>query len=162
MAPEMTEAMLVADRRSSKYPRIVLGEHEIEWKKNIRYLGVQLDRRLSFGEHLQIATAKAIQCGATLTRLMPNIGGPREVKRRLVASVVNLKLLYAAPIWTSALDKHAILKKLFSAQRGVVMRIISAYQTVSMSAVLVLANVPPRDLLAVERKETLQLRKELT
>ena len=162
MAPEKTEALLVTDRRSFQYPKIALGEHEIEWKKSIKYLGVQLDQRLSFGEHLQIATTKAIQCGAALTRHMANIGGPREAKRRLVASMVNSKLLYAAPIWTSALNNHAILNKLFSAQRGVVMRIVSAYQTVSTSAVLVLASVPPIDLLAEERKETFQLRKELT
>ena len=123
---------------------------------------MQLDRRLSFGEHLQIATAKAIQCGVALTRLMPNIVGPREAKRRLVTSVVNSKLLYADPIWTSALNNHAILKKLFAAQRGVVMRIVSAYRSVSTSAVLVLASVPPIDLLAEERKETFQLRKEPT
>ena len=76
--------------------------------------------------------------------------------------MVNSKLLYAAPIWTSALNNHAIQKKLFLAQRVVVMRIVSAYRTVSMSAVLVLASVPPKDLLAEERKETFQLRKELT
>ena len=104
------------------------------------YLGVQLDRRFSFGEHLQIATAKAIKCGPALSRLMPNVGGPREAKRRLVASVVNSKLLYAALIWRSALKNHAILKKLFLAQRGVVMRIVSAYRTVLTSAVLVLAS----------------------
>ena len=142
--------------------KIALGEHEIEWKKSIKYLGVQLDRRLSFGEHLQIATAKAIQCGAALTRLMPNIGGPREAKRRQVASVVNTKLLYAAPILTSALNNHAILKRLFSAQRGVVMRIVSSYRTVLTSAVLVLASVPPINLLVEESKDTFQLRKELT
>ena len=79
-----------------------------------------------------------------------------------MASVVNSKLLYAAPIWTSALNNHAILKKLFSAQRGVVMRIVSACRTVSTSAVLNLASVPPIDLLAKEMKETFQLRKELT
>ena len=160
MAPEQTEALLVTDRRSFKYPRIVLGEHEIKWKKSIKYLGRQLNRRLSFGEHLQIATAKAIQCGAALTRLMPNIGGPREAKRRLVASVVNAKLLNAAPIWTNALNNHAILKKLFLAQKGVVMRIVSAYRTVSTSAVLVLASISPIDLLAEERRENFQLRKE--
>ena len=70
------------------------------------------------GEHLQIATAKDIQCGAAPTRFMPN--------------------------------------------RGVVMRIVSAYRTVSTSAVLVLASVPPIDLLVEERKDTFQLRKELT
>ena len=42
------------------------------------------------------------------------------------------------------------------------MRIVSAYRTVSTSAVLVLASVPPIYLLAEERKETFQLRKELT
>ena len=89
MASENTEALLVTDRRSFQYPKIVLGEHDIEWKKSIKYMGVQLDRRLNFGEHLQIATAKAIQYGAALTRFMPNIGGPKEAKRRLVASVVN-------------------------------------------------------------------------
>ena len=61
IAPEKTEALLVMDRRSFQYPKIVPGDHVIEWKKSIRYLGVQLDRRLSFGERLQIATAKAIQ-----------------------------------------------------------------------------------------------------
>ena len=104
MAPERTEALLVTDRRSFQYPKIVLGEHEIEWKKSIKYLGVQLDRRISFGEYLQIATPKAIQRGADLTWLMTNIGGPREAKRRLVASVVNLELLYAFPVWTRAFN----------------------------------------------------------
>ena len=60
------------------------------------------------------------------------------------------------------LQNHAIQKKLFSAQRLVALRIVSAYRTISMSAVLVLASVPPIDLLAEERQETFQLRKELT
>ena len=162
MASENTEVLLVTDRRSFQYPTIVLGDHVIEWQKSNRYLGVQLDRRLSFGEHLQIAIAKAIQCEAALTRLMRNIGGPREAKRRLVASVVNSKLLHAAPVWTSALNNHAIQKKLFSAQRGVVLKIVSAYRTVSTSAGLVLASVPPINVLAEERKKSFQLRKELT
>ena len=72
-----------------------LGEHEVEWKTSIKYLGVQLNRRFSFGEHLKIAAVKAIECGANLARLMPDIGGPREAKRRLVASVAHSKLLYA-------------------------------------------------------------------
>ena len=64
--------------------------------------------------------------------------------------------------WTSALNNHAIQKELFSAQRGVVLRIVSAYRTVSTSVVLILASVRPIGFLAEERKETFQLRKELT
>ena len=143
MDPEKTEALLVTDRRSFQYPRIVLGEHnKVEWKTSIKYLGVQLDRRLSFGEHLRIAAAPAIQCGANSARLMPNIGGPREAKRRLMASLVHSKLLHAAPAWANALQNHAIQKRLFSAQRSAALRIVSAYRIVSASAVLVLASVP--------------------
>ena len=73
MVPEKTEALLVTDWRSFQYPKIVLGDHVIEWKRSIGYLGVQLDRRLRFGEHLSIATVKVIQFGTALTRLVPNI-----------------------------------------------------------------------------------------
>ena len=76
--------------------------------------------------------------------------------------MVHLKLLYAAPVWANALQNHAIQKRLFSAQRSAALRIVSAYRTVSTSAVLVLASVPPIDLLAEERQETFQLRKDLT
>ena len=93
---------------------------------------------------------------------MPNIGGPREAKRRLVASVVHLKLLSAAPVWANAQQNHDIQRKLFSARRRVALRIVSAYRIVLTSAVLVLASVTPIDLLAEERQETFQLRKELT
>ena len=103
------------DKWSLKEKMTCLGEHKVEWKTSIKYLGVQLDRKLSFVEHPQIATAKVIQCGANLARLMPNIGGSREAKRRLVASVVHSKLLYAALVWANALQNHAIQKRLFSA-----------------------------------------------
>ena len=156
-----TQILLLEESLSETVGRSLI-EGEVEWKTSIKYLGVQLDRRLSFGEHLKIAAAKAIQCRANLTRLMPNINGPREAKRRLVASVVQSKLLYAAPVWANALQTHAIQRRLFLAQRSVALRIVSAYRTVSSSAVLVLASVLPIDLLAEERRETFQLRKELT
>ena len=93
MALEKTEALLVTDRRSYNLPQIVLGGLEVQWSRSLKYFGVQLDRRLSFGEHLKIAAARTIQRGANLARLIPNIGGPREAKRRLVATVVHLELL---------------------------------------------------------------------
>ena len=129
----------------------MLGGLKVQWSRSLKYLGVQLDRRLSFVEHLKIAAAKDIQCGANLAGLMPNIGGPREAKKRLVTTVVHSKLLYGAPVWASEIKNQAILKRLSSAQKGVALRVISAYRTVSTSAVLVLASVPPIDLLARER-----------
>ena len=125
ITPKKTE---VTDRRSFQYPRIVLGEHEVKWKTSIKYLGLQLDRRLSFGQHLQMATAKSMQCGANLARLLPNIGGPREAKRRLVASVLHLKLLYAVSVWANTPQNHAILRKRFLALKGVALKIQCVFE----------------------------------
>ena len=94
MGPEKIEALLVTDRRSFNSPKIVFGEHKVAWR--IKYTGEQLDQRLSFSKHHQIATNKAIQSGDNLARLVPNIGGPKEAIKRLVASVVHSKLLYIA------------------------------------------------------------------
>ena len=82
------------DTRSFQYPKIVFGEHKVVWKESIKYLEVQLVWGINFDEHLQIATVKAIQCGANLAWLMPNIGVPREAKRWLVKSVMYSKLFY--------------------------------------------------------------------
>ena len=93
MAPEKTEASLIRDRRSFQYPRIIFGEHEVEWKTSIKYLGIQLDRRFGFGEHLKIAAAKAIQCGANLVRLMQTGRWSRSLP----------------PAWTESTGKSAFI-----------------------------------------------------
>ena len=119
----------VTDRRSFQYPEIVLGEQEVEWKTSIKYLEVQLDRRLSFGEHLKIATAKAIQCGANLARLMPNIGGPREAERRPLSNE-NYFLPYMKHVWPvnhffkwrlSRVNFHLIYVKTFQRQLHIIL-----------------------------------------
>ena len=60
------------------------------------------------------------------------------------------------------MQNHAIQRKLFSAQRSVTLRIVSAYRTILTSAVLGLTSVRLIDLLAKESQETLQLCKEFT
>ena len=85
---------------------------------------------------------KGIHTGANLLRLMPNVKGPREKKRRL-----HPRRLYAAPIWAHALEKKYTGDMLTKAQRYVSLRIISDYRTVSTSAALVVASLPPIDLL---------------
>lgn len=46
------------------------------------------------------ANARAGKSAVTVVRLMPNIGGPSTAKRRLLASVAESRLLYAAPVWS--------------------------------------------------------------
>ncbi|XP_060874648.1 uncharacterized protein LOC132948261 [Metopolophium dirhodum] len=98
----------------------------------MRYLGVELDTRLSFTKHVQQASLKASQSALAIGRLMPNIGGPSQSKRALLGSVANSKMLYASPVWAARGTKTAKNRLAMArAQRTVALRTIRAYCTVS-------------------------------
>ncbi|KAL6417446.1 hypothetical protein ACFW04_012728 [Cataglyphis niger] len=89
---EKTEAIVFYGK--NKPPRIVrlnVDGKEIEAKPTLKYLGIMLDGRLNFRPHFE-----------ALGRLMPNLRGPNESKRKLYAQVVLSILLYGAPIWNEA------------------------------------------------------------
>lgn len=68
-------------------------------------------------------------------------------------SAVHSQLLYGAEIWTKAMDTLDLRRKIKGVQRRSVLRVISAYRTVSDTAALVLASTPPIELLTKERQE---------
>lgn len=153
LAVHKTEAVLVTDKRLFAPPNLALAGERIPWKRDARYLGVQVDSGLRYVEHVIRATEKAATTAAALARLMPNVRGPREGKRRLLNSVVHAKVLYGAEIWAKAVDKVAAKRRLAAVQRRSALRVISAYRTVSEEAALVLASTPPIDLLIKEKQE---------
>ncbi|XP_039303491.1 uncharacterized protein LOC120357376 [Solenopsis invicta] len=83
-------------------------------------------------------------------RLMPNLCGPGERKRRLYANIINSVVLYASPIWAHIANKKQIKEKMRRIKRHVALRVISAYRTVSHEASAILANQIPLDILANE------------
>ncbi|XP_050059699.1 uncharacterized protein LOC126550988 [Aphis gossypii] len=83
---------------------------------------------------------------------MPNINGPGQWKRRLLGSVVESQLLYAAPVWAASVCGTAkSIRNLRRPQRVAALRAIRAYRTVSDEAAFVLSNMPPVDLIAREK-----------
>ena len=61
----------------------------IRSKENVKCLGVQLDHRLDFRDHLEYTANKANNIAGYLSRLMAHIGGTRQKSRNLRASVCN-------------------------------------------------------------------------
>lgn len=161
LAVPKTEAMLVTNRRVFNMPKIHLQNSDIGMKRSICYLGIQLDDKLGFGQHVRNIRDKALRTASSLARIMPNCGGPRPYIRRLINSVVHSQLLYAAPAITRALNAEYNVRELRKPQRVSALRIISAYRTVPTSAALVLAGIPPIDLLIREREEVYTKVKEI-
>ena len=116
------------------------------------YLGVELDTRLLFTKHIQQASSKASKSALAIARLIPNVGGPSQCKRALLATVANSKMLYAASTWATQGTKTAKNRnEMARAQRTVAIRIIRAYCTVSTDGSSLLASMVPADLVANER-----------
>jgi len=85
----------------------------------------------------------------TLSRLLPNLGGPDGRVRKLYAGTVGSVALYGVPIWAVAASKPRKIGGLLRrTHRPIVLRAARAYRTVSYAAAAILAGVPPLELLA--------------
>ncbi|XP_060881917.1 uncharacterized protein LOC132953542 [Metopolophium dirhodum] len=119
-----------------------------------------VDRSMLFKGQVKKAAARAAGIRNQLARIMPNVGGPREDRRRLLSSVVHSVLLYGAPSWAHTLELvPGNVRTLNRAQRKVLLRCACAYRTVSEAATNVIASTPPADLLAKEREAAFDRRR---
>lgn len=153
LAPSKSEAVILTRKRKIKEIRFEVKGEPITPVGAIKYLGVWLDTKMSFKEHIRRVSEKVGKTTSALARLMPNIDGPKASKRRILISVVHSKILYAAPIWFEAADNQKLCGKLLGLQRVVAIRVCSAYRSISTAAVGVIAAIAPIDLMALERKE---------
>lgn len=107
---------------------------------------------LRFYTGFSIVAKKASRSVAALARLMPNVRGTSQWNRRLLASVTESQLLYAAPVWSRIVAVSARIRaNLIRPQKSAALRVIRAYWTVFDKAALLLAFMPPTDLIGLER-----------
>lgn len=165
VAVDKTEVVLFHGKgrgpRKDDLPYVQVGPEWIKAGTTMKYLGVVLDGRLKFMEHFKYVAQKATKIRA-LCRLMPNLRGPTEGKRRLYAEVVLSVVLYGAPIWSEELDaSRDALRDLDQVMRVMAIRVIAGYSTVSLDAAGVLGRIPPLRLLAGARKRTYERVRDL-
>lgn len=84
LAEHKSEAVLVTSREKVKSITLSVREHDITSQPFIRYLGVMIDTELNFKPHMVYTSRKAAAVGIILSRLMPNIGGPKQKRSALL------------------------------------------------------------------------------
>lgn len=152
LAEHKTEALLITSRKKVEFMNVTVGNQVIHSTHSLKYLGVMLDNRLNFKDHIEYVSQKASKIQGSLARILPNIGGPKPARRKLLATVINSVILYASPVWTDGLDLKCSKKKLISVHRLSVLRTISGFRTISEDAACVVAGMIPIDILAEEMK----------
>ncbi|CAH2108659.1 unnamed protein product [Euphydryas editha] len=118
-----------------------------------------IDARLNFKPQAEHVSAKASVVGKTLSRLMPNVGGPKQKRRALLMSVTTSVLTYGISVWAGTLELQESRRRIAPIYRRSALRVTSAFRTVSEDAVCVIAGMLPIEVLAKERQAIYQRKK---
>jgi len=97
VAVENTQSVLFTNRYKYATPTLSINNVAVGLSNEMLYLEIVVDRRLSFKEYVQRVADKILGVVTQLSRIMPNIGGPKEGKRRLLVAVAHSVLMYGAP-----------------------------------------------------------------
>jgi len=160
ISAEKTEAVLFTNRYKYAEPTLMVNGTTLTLSKSMKYLGLIVERSMLYKEHIKYAAARAQGIMTSLGRLMPNLGGPRQARRKLLCSVVHSVLWYGAPVWSRTLKcVPANVRELQRVHRRAAIRSICGYRTISHVASNILASLPPIQLLARELGEAYNIRR---
>jgi len=124
-------------------------------KANIRILGVQIDSRLRWGQHIAATTGKMASQMCALTRITKSTWGASLTKSRVIyRQVVAPALDYAAPLWfrpTGEPRYGAKADELEVAQNRCLRVVTGAYRATKIQCLQKEAMVAPKDLQLTER-----------
>uniref|UniRef100_A0AAG5D1U7 Reverse transcriptase domain-containing protein n=1 Tax=Anopheles atroparvus TaxID=41427 RepID=A0AAG5D1U7_ANOAO len=143
IAPAKTEIILVSRKRKTINVPVFVNGQTIKTQQSMRYLGVQLDHHLSWLPHVRRVAEKATNVANAVIRLMRNHSGPKGAKRRLISSVVESVLRYAAPIWHEAVNTREGRRLLWRAQKSCAIKTAFAFRTVGYKSAVAIANIVP-------------------
>lgn len=158
LALEKTELIIPTRKRTHNTLDIMVKGQLITSRPSVKYLGIHLDQRINFRTHALSFAQKADSVTRSLRAIFPNTRGTWYQARKLLAAVPHSMLLYGAPIWSRNMSVAGV-KALGKFQRRIALRVAKAYRTISGDALLVVAGIPPIDLLAVERADLHEGRK---
>lgn len=115
--------------------------------KTVKYLGVIIDPRRSFREHIEGIADKSKEMFLRLRSMTSaNWGVEQSTSLIIYKSVFLPRITYAASIWQKALELKCSIKTLGSIQRDALRAITGAYRTTSTAALQVISGQLPLDL----------------
>ena len=94
-----------------------------------------LFERLNYKEYIKKAIHKITSVNGALSRIIPNEGGPRQITRQLLATVVSSVLMFASLVWARSLELISYCKIMSLLQRLFAMRVASSYHMISQDTV---------------------------
>jgi len=130
---------------------VKIKETQILPSNSTKFVGFEVDSKLNWKNHVES------KCLATL-RVIRNLkyclrrtwGLNTQTLKKLYKSIVVPKLLYGVSVWSSCLTKRWCINKLRSTQYHIVKSITRSYKTAHKESLLIISNLLPIDIFAME------------
>lgn len=146
-APHKTCAMLITNKLKYDTPALTMAGVDIGMVRSMKLLGVTIDDKLTFNDHVKNICKKAAEIYKQLARAAKvSWGLNRDIVHVIYTATIEPIVTYAAGAWAPATKKLGIRRRLGSVQRGFVQKLCKSYRTVSLNSALVLAGILPLDL----------------
>lgn len=146
---EKSQAIYFSRKRKSCFlPQVNINVNnvEIKWENNVKYLGVTLDTKLTYKDHLSYIVNK---CNILIRTLYPFINRSSALntanKMLIFKSIFHAVMFYAAPVWAKSANCH--LKRLQVLQNKLLKLIYNLPRLYSTAGLHQIANV---DLVVVK------------
>ncbi|XP_023235328.1 uncharacterized protein LOC111634717 [Centruroides sculpturatus] len=126
----------------------------IKVKETLKYLGVNLDFRLSWDKHVEHITNRTGLILQSYAQVAKNNWGLTSNATSIIYDGIYLPIMtYACGTWGWATRKVHTNRKLISSQRRALILIAKAFRTVSNRCLQVIARKPPIDLAILQRQK---------
>ncbi|CAK1549485.1 unnamed protein product [Leptosia nina] len=154
-----TKTQCTSFTQKSKHAKIIFDNTPLQFSNSFKYLGLIIDSKLKFNEHITYISNKAHKLFHKLQIYTRPTWGPHpENIKAIYNKVIQPIITYAASIWGHVAKKQGIKNKLISLQRNFAIKAIRGFRTVSANAAIALARFTPLDLKILETHEIENIR----
>jgi len=142
-----SKVMLVSRRKRKKKNKnitVYLSNKPLEQVTQMKYLGIILDHKFRFNEHITYAAEKCAKLIHILSKAAKLTWG---IKHEAIATIYKGAILplltYGAPIWIEAMNFEHNRQKYIRVQRLINIRMAKAFRTTSSEALCMLTGMTP-------------------
>ena len=141
-------------------PSIKIGLNNLKRTTSVRYLGVMIDEKQNFHDHIKYACSKALKSMNKIISIgQQKFHLPLKIIQTYHNSILVAIIAYGASVWGHRLNIARNAATINSTQRKILIRLSGAYSTTAQDALLVTLGIHPLHLSVLKRSSCYWLKK---
>ena len=146
--PSKTEAIIFSRKNFKKEPKkLVINGNVIQYSKNVKWLGVNLDSKLYFREHIKQKISKAKSHMMMIKNMIGTYFGPSpKALKWAIQGILIPSISYGSVVWSKVCDEISIRDKLTKLNRFMVLTLMPARRSTPTAALELFTGIKPLDI----------------